>query len=78
MFLAHPGHTVALGAIEVDQPFLWDDYVALDLWGTECAVVRPAMDGLHVITGDVGDFVKGECQVVSPKMSLKPRSEFRR
>lgn len=78
MFLAHPGHSVALGAIEVHEPFFWDDYVALDLRGAERAVVYPAMDSLHVVAGDVGDFVKGECQVVSPEPRFEPRPEFRR
>ena len=60
MFLAHPRHSVALGAIEIHEPFFRDDYIPLDLRGAERSVVHPAVNGLHVVACDVGDLFNGE------------------
>ena len=59
MLLTHSGHTVAGGAIEVNEPGFGDHDIALDLCRAESAVLDPAVNGIDIVSGDVGDLWHG-------------------
>ena len=59
MLLTHPGHTVAGGAVEINEPGFGDHDIALDLCRAESAVLDPAVNGVDIVSCDICDLCHG-------------------
>ena len=46
MFVGHICYGVGVGAVEVDEPGLWNDFCGLGLDRLEMALAEPAIDGV--------------------------------
>ena len=46
MLIGHICYGVGVGAVEVDEPGLWDYFCGLGLDGLEVAVAEPTVDGV--------------------------------
>ena len=60
MFIRHLGDGVGVGAVEVDEPGLWDYLCGLGLDGLEVALAEPAVDGVIGVACGGDDLWDGE------------------
>ena len=61
MLIGHICDGVGVGAVEVDEPGLWNYFCSLGLDGLQVALAEPAVDGVIGVTCDGDDLRYGEC-----------------
>lgn len=67
-----------MGAVEVNEPCLWDYLCSLGLDGLEVALAEPAIDGIVGVACGGDDLRYGECIGDGFEFLFKPRAEVRR
>ena len=60
MLIGHICYGVGMGAVEVDEPGLWDYLCGLGLDGLQVALAEPAVDGVIGIAGGGDDLLDSE------------------
>lgn len=75
MFIGHLGDGVGVGAVEVDEPGLWDYLCGLGLDGFEMTLAEPAVDGVIGIACSGNDLWDSECIGDLFEFCFKPRKE---
>ena len=75
MLIGHICYGVGVGAVEVDEPDLWDYFCGLGLDGLEVALAEPTVDGVIGIASSGDDLRDGECIGDVFKFLLEPRTE---
>ena len=75
MFIGHIGYGVAVGAVEVDEPYLGYNLCGLGLDGLQVALAEPAVDGIIGVASGGDDLWCGECIGDGFKFLFKPISE---
>ena len=75
MFIGHICYGVGVGAVEVDEPSLWDYLCSLGLDGLQVALSEPTVDGVISIAGGGDDLWYGECIGDLFKFLFEPRTE---
>ena len=75
MLIGHVCYGVGVGAVEVDEPELWDYSCGLGLDGLEVALAEPAVDGVVGIACGSDDLWYGEYIGDGFEFLLEPRAE---
>ena len=75
MFIGHICYGVGVGAVEVDEPGLWDYSCGLGLDGLQMALAEPTVDSVIGIACDGDDLWDSECIWDVFKFLLEPRAE---
>ena len=75
VFTGHICYGVSVGAVEVDEPGLWDYSCGLGLDGLQVALAEPAVDGVIGIACGGDDLRYGECVGYLFEFLLEPRAE---
>ena len=75
MLIGHFYYGIAVGAVEVDEPGLWDYLCCLGLDGLQVALSEPAIDGVIGIASSGDDLRYSECIGDGFKFLLEPRAE---
>lgn len=75
MFIGHVCYGVGVGAVEVDEPGLWDYFCGLGLDGLQVALAEPAVDGFISIACGSNDLRYGECVGDGFEFLFEPRTE---
>ena len=75
MFIGHICYGVGVGAVEVDEPGLWDYLCGLGLDGLEVAGAEPTVDGIVGVAGGGDDLRYGECIGDGFEFCFEPRAE---
>lgn len=75
MFIGHICYGVGVGAVEVDEPGLWDYSYGWGLDGLEVALAEPTIDSLIGIAGGSDDLWYGECIGDGFEFLFEPRAE---
>ena len=75
VFIGHICYGVGVGAVEVDEPCLWDYLCGLGLDGFEMTLAEPAVDGIIGVASGGDDLRYGECIGDSFEFLLEPRAE---
>ena len=73
MFIGHICYGVGVGAVEVDEPCLWDYSCGLD--GLQVALAEPAVDGVIGIARGGDDLWDSECIGDGFEFLFEPRAE---
>lgn len=61
MLSGHLGDGVGVGAVEVDEPYLWHYFCGLGLDEFQMALAEPTVDGVVSIACGGDDLRYGEC-----------------
>ena len=75
MFIGHVCYGVGVGAVEVDEPGLWDYFCGLGLDGLEVALAEPTVDGVISVACGGDDLRYSEGIGNGFEFFLKPRAE---
>ena len=75
MFIGHIGDGVGVGAVEVDEPLLWDYFCGLSVDVLQMALAEPAVDGIIGIACGGDNLWHGECIGDGFKFLFEPRVE---
>ena len=75
MLIGHFYYGIAVGAVEVDEPGLWDYLCCLGLDGLQGALSEPAIDGVIGIAGSDDGLLDGECIGDGFEFLFEPRAE---
>ena len=75
MLIGHICDGVGVGAVEVDEPGLWDYFCGLGLDGLEVALAEPTVDGVIGVACGSVDLRYGECIGNGFKFLFEPRAE---
>ena len=75
VFVGHLGDGVGVGAVEVDEPGLWDYFCGLGLDGLQVALAEPAVDGVISVACGGDDLRYGECIGDVFEFLFEPRAE---
>ena len=78
MFIGHICYGVGVGAVEIDEPELWDDFCGLGLDGLEVALAEPTVDGVIGIACGGDDLRYGKHIRNVFAFLFKPRAEINR
>lgn len=76
MLVGHICYGITIGAVEVDEPGLWDYLYSLGLDGLQVALAEPAVDRIIGIACDIDDLWDGECIGDGFEFLLEPRAEI--
>ena len=60
VFVRHICYCVGVGAVEVDEPGLWDYFRGLGLDGLQMALTEPAVDGIIGVACGGDDLLDGK------------------
>ena len=75
VLIGHIGYGISIGAVEVDEPGLWDYLCCLGLDGLQVALADPAVDGVIGIACYFYDLRYGECIGDLFEFLFEPMSE---
>ena len=75
VFIRHICYGVGVGAVEVDEPGLWDYFCGLGLDRLQVALAEPAVDGVIGIAGYFYDLRYGKCIGYGFEFLFEPRAE---
>ena len=75
MLIGHICYGVGVGAVEVDEPGLWDYFCGLGLDRLQVALAEPAVDGVIGIACGSDDLRYGECIGDGFEFLFEPWSE---
>ena len=75
MLIGHICYGVGVGAVEVDEPGLWDYFCGLGLDRLQVALAEPAIDGVICISCRYDYLRYGECIGNGFEFLLEPRAE---
>ena len=75
MFIRHFYYGVGVGAVEVDEPRLWDYFCGLGLDGLEAALSEPAVDGVIGVACGGNDLLDSECIGKVFEFLFEPQTE---
>ena len=75
MFIGHICYGIAVGAVEVDEPCLWDYLCSLGLDGLEVALAEPAVDSVISVACYGDDLWYGERIGDGFEFLFEPRAE---
>lgn len=75
VLFGHIGDSIGVGAVEVDEPELWDYSCGLGLDGLEMALAEPAVDGIVGVACGGNDLWDSECVGDVFEFLFEPRAE---
>ena len=75
MFIGHICYGVSVGAVEVDEPELWDYFCGLGVYVLQVALAEPAVDGIIGVACGCNDLRYGECIGDSFEFLFEPWAE---
>ena len=75
VFIGHICYGVGVGAVEVDEPSLWDYLGGLSFDGLQVALAEPTVDGVIGIACSDDDLWYGKCIGDGFKFLFEPISE---
>ena len=75
MLIGHLGDGVGVGAVEIDEPGLWNYFCGLGVDVFQVALAEPAVDGVIGIACGCDDLRYGECIGDEFEFLFEPRAE---